>query len=86
MPITNPTTFNTYINSLQPWDKELLTNIQPFDHQILIQMLKDDELFFLCSDGGAKDLIGSFRAILANGTNMIVELSGQAYRQQPCSF
>ena len=73
------TNWHNHINNLQPWDKELLSDIQIVNKTTLQKKLKTKENIYICSDGGPKDGIGSFGAIIANVKEIMIKFSGQAY-------
>ena len=84
--ITAITTWHTYISDLQPWDKELLADIHIKNEPALKRLLQTKENIYICSDGGAKDDIGSFGAVIANNKEILIHVTGQAYGKAPRSF
>ena len=79
-------TWIEYINNLQTWDKELLSDIKIMSQHALQNMLQNNERIYLCSDGGAKEDIGSFGAVVASNQEIMIQVSGQAYGKTPRSF
>eukprot|EP00957_Ditylum_brightwellii_P180661 13762232-Ditylum_brightwellii.AAC.1 len=60
-PTTPPTMFNEYIETLEQWERDLLTGHQLLvEEEDLVSILKEDLKVFLVSDGGEVDGLGYF--------------------------
>ena len=63
-----------------------MSDIDIKNEQALQILLKTKENIYICSDGGAKEDIGSFGAVIANNKEILIHVSGQAYGKAPRSF
>ena len=91
-----PATFPQYIKALPAWDRLLVQDVHQADlsMQELLELLANPGIeLILGSDGGARDPVGSFGAVMASqqsahGTQdrIILEIGGYAYGLTPSSF
>ena len=68
------------------WEKQLLGDIKLHLTDKLLTFLTLQEPLYMCSDGGAVNTIGSFGAVIASATEILIELIRQAYGHTPQSF
>jgi hypothetical protein len=85
-PVPSPTRWPEYLASLPIWEKTLLTHVTFVDKSRLLAALRTNGRLNLASDGGAADLKGSFGAVLADDTSILLECAGRAYGADPRSF
>lgn len=86
IPSRQPTTWDQYARTLTLWEQQLIGDIKIHSPDKLKTILLQQEPLFLCSDGGAVRTIGSFGAVIASATEILMELQGQAYGNTPRSF
>ena len=55
-----PTMWDDCIEGLEHWDQQLVQDKELFDPDLLQALLRDGKEPILCSDGGAKDRLGSY--------------------------
>ena len=79
-------TWQEYITNLPLWEQQLLSNIKIHSTEKLIKILKAKEKIYMCSDGGAVKEVGSYGAVIASVTEILLELDGQVYGHTPRSF
>lgn len=75
-----------YIQQLPTWDKTLIEhNIEIKKHQ-LINLLRQRQSLYLCSDGGANKLIGSYGSAIAINNQLLIGIRGRAFGLKSGSF
>ena len=83
---TIQTTWEQYINNLEEWDKVLVQENIDIDQNKLIQAMREKKEILICSDGGAKENIGSYGVTIANDNTVLIAIMGRAYGYRPRSF
>ena len=68
------------------WDQQLLSDTKIYSTKKLLKVLKETKKLYMCSDGGAVNKVGSFGAVIASATEVLMELEEQAYGHTPRSF
>ena len=79
-------TWEDYVEKLPLWEQQLLSDIKIYSTEKLLKVLKEKEKIYLCSDGGAVNRVGSFRALITSATEILMEIKGKAYGHTPRSF
>jgi hypothetical protein len=85
-PPRSPSTWGGYLRTLSKWEQDLLVSVRILDRSQLLTALRQEDLLFLASDGGARDKKASFGTVIATGDTILAECGGRAEGPDPGSF
>jgi hypothetical protein len=85
-PPRSPSTWGGYLRTLLTWEQNLLVCVQILDRSQLLTALRQEDLLFQASDGGARDKKTSFGAVIATGDTILAESGRHVEGAYPGSF
>ena len=80
---TEPTTWESYVNQLQPWEKVLLIESTIWDLTAFLDMMDNNKTIILVPDGGTKGTMGSYGTLAADNNTILATIAGRAYGLTP---
>ena len=83
---TKTFSWQEYITEKQPWEHDIIQTILQLDKEELLNRLYLGKTIYVCLDGGANKIAGSFATVLATENTILISLHGRVYGETPGSF